>query len=250
MMPPPTPKNAEKTPAARPMATRRTRRIVRAWSVGSCLAAIARRRSRERRLSSSRRAYSLRAGPRCSSCDTTDGCVRARAAAATGSRSRTARERAAPTACDDARCYVARAVDASGRAVGDIPEGVARSRRDRCAAATISASSLVTAVYARRGRRQPSSGGYYRVFDNGIRCVRAPCFSYTATQVNGIDSHDGLGRRPRRIRAPARARSRAPRRRSRTKDGLYARGRFARTPDGGRVFRALRLYLRAPLPRA
>jgi hypothetical protein len=32
--------------------------------------------------------------------------------------------------------------------------------------------------------------------------------------------------------------------------GLYARGRFARTADGGRVFRALRLYLRAPLPRA
>ena len=36
----------------------------------------------------------------------------------------------------------------------------------------------------------------------------------------------------------------------RTKDGLYARGRFAPTPDGGRVFRALRLYLRAPQPRA
>ena len=34
-MPPPTPKKAEKTPAASPMATRRTRRIVRAWSVGS-----------------------------------------------------------------------------------------------------------------------------------------------------------------------------------------------------------------------
>ena len=29
-----------------------------------------------------------------------------------------------------------------------------------------------------------------------------------------------------------------------TKTGLYARGRFAATPNGGRVFRALRLYLR------
>ena len=35
-----------------------------------------------------------------------------------------------------------------------------------------------------------------------------------------------------------------------TKDGLYARGRFARTPDGGLELRALRFYLRAPLPRA
>jgi len=34
-----------------------------------------------------------------------------------------------------------------------------------------------------------------------------------------------------------------------TKTGLYARGRFAPTPDGGRVFRALRLYLRAMPPR-
>jgi hypothetical protein len=31
----------------------------------------------------------------------------------------------------------------------------------------------------------------------------------------------------------------------RSKNGLYARGRFARTPDGGTVFRAVRLYLRA-----
>ena len=31
-----------------------------------------------------------------------------------------------------------------------------------------------------------------------------------------------------------------------TKAGLFARGRFAATPDRGRVFRALRLYLRVP----
>ncbi len=35
-----------------------------------------------------------------------------------------------------------------------------------------------------------------------------------------------------------------------SKDVLYARGRFVRSPDDGSVFRALRLYLRALPPRA
>jgi hypothetical protein len=33
-------------------------------------------------------------------------------------------------------------------------------------------------------------------------------------------------------------------------DGLFAAGRIASTEDGGRVFRASRVYLRAPRPRA
>ena len=36
----------------------------------------------------------------------------------------------------------------------------------------------------------------------------------------------------------------------RTKNGLFARGRFGTSPNGGRVFRASRLFLRATQPRA
>ena len=93
------------------------------------------------------------------------------------------------------------------------------------------------------------SGGYYRVVDTGIRCVRAPCFSLRATQVNGatrttVSSLDlgASGASPTEIARAERAVA--------TKGGLLARGRFARTADGGRMFRALRLYLRAPQPRA
>jgi hypothetical protein len=34
------------------------------------------------------------------------------------------------------------------------------------------------------------------------------------------------------------------------KDGLYARGLFVRGDEGERMFRATRLYLKVPLPRA
>lgn len=144
-------------------------------------------------------------------------------------------------------CYAARAVDASGRATGDIAEGsLVRAAID--GGRDDLGELVVTAVYERAGDAT-ASGGYYRVFDNGVRCVRAPCFSYTATQVNGstrttVSGIDlgAAGALPREVaRAHAALHS---------KDGLYARGRFVRSTDGGRVFRALRLYLRAPLPRA
>jgi hypothetical protein len=107
---------------------------------------------------------------------------------------------------------------------------------------------LVSAVYVEAGDAAVS-GGYYRVFDTGIVCVRAPCFSYRAQAVNGsskvtasaVDLEGAGATRTDVARAQLRLR---------TRDGLYARGRFAPTPDGGRAFRALRLYLRAPLPRA
>jgi hypothetical protein len=102
---------------------------------------------------------------------------------------------------------------------------------------------LVSAVYAPAGKASVS-GGYYRVVDTGIRCVKAPCFSYRATGMNGstrtrISSIDlsASGATPAEV-----ARAQAA---LRTTNGLYARGRFARTQDGGIAFRALRLYLRA-----
>jgi hypothetical protein len=138
---------------------------------------------------------------------------------------------------------VARARVAAGGAVGDIPQewlvrGAIESGADRFGVL------LVSAVYAPAGKTMVS-GGFYRVFDNGIRCVRAPCFSTTVSQVNGstrttVSDLDlaASGANPAVIR---RAEAELA-----TKRGLYARGRFAGAPDGGRVFRALKLYLRVP----
>jgi hypothetical protein len=143
---------------------------------------------------------------------------------------------------------VARAVDAKGNALGaTIADGALV--RGAIAAGYDDLDELVTtAVYAPAGAAVVS-GGYYRVVDAGIRCIRAPCFSYRATQVNGstrtpLSSVDlaASGATVSEVRRAETA--------LQTTNGLYARGRFAQTPDGGRVFRALRLYLRVPQPHA
>jgi hypothetical protein len=145
------------------------------------------------------------------------------------------------------RCYVAGAVHANGDLVGSIAEealvrGAMDVGRDDLG------ELVVSAVYEPVGHAA-FSGGYYRVRDTGIRCVRAPCFSYRVAQVNGVtgtmvssldlEAAEGTPKEVARAQAAVE-----------TKNGLYARGRFAPTPDGGRVFRALRLYLRAMPPRA
>jgi uncharacterized protein DUF6748 len=157
----------------------------------------------------------------------------------------------ARTRCADGlrrpRCYVARVVDSRGGALGSLPDGSLVR-----AAIADGADGLdvleATALYETAGTASVS-GGYYRVLDTGVRCVRAPCFSFRAGQVNGSTgvTTSGVdvaasGASPFEIERAQRA--------LRTRDGLLARGRFASTDDGGRVFRALRLYLRAPLPRA
>jgi hypothetical protein len=157
----------------------------------------------------------------------------------------------ARTRCQDglrrARCYVAGAVDRRGAGVGSLAEdtlvrGALDSGRDGLGVL------VAGAIYAPSGDAAVS-GGFYRVVDTGIRCVRAPCFSFSAQSVNassrvktsGVDL-EASGATPAEIGRAQSALS--------TKGGLYARGRFVATPDGGRTFRALRLYLRALLPRA
>ena len=151
-----------------------------------------------------------------------------------------------------ARCYAARAVDRYGRPYADEIPGGSLVRGAIALGETFGDRSLdqfrVYAVYAPAGT-VAVSGGYYRVVDNGIRCIRAPCFSYRAGQVNGSSRVMISEVDLQASGAPAGAIERAQAA-LRTKDGVYARGRFATTPDGGRVFRALRLYLRAPQPRA
>lgn len=159
----------------------------------------------------------------------------------------------ARTRCGDGarrpRCYVAKVVDRRGRPLaGSFPDG-ALVRAVLEPGTDLDLDRLrVWASYAPAGTA-PSSGGWYRVHDTGVRCVRAPCFSYRATQVNGatrvptsaIDLAASNAGRQEQLRARAALES---------IDGLYAQGRFAPSADGGRVFRALRLYLREPLPRA
>ena len=143
------------------------------------------------------------------------------------------------------RCYVARIVDSSGEPLGSAPDGALVR-----AAIAGGADGLdvleARAVYA-AGGTATVSGGYYRVFDTGVRCIRAPCFSDRAVQVNGST---GVTASAVDLAASGAAPSEIARvqRALRTRDGLYARGRFASTDGGGRVFRALRLYLREPLP--
>ena len=150
------------------------------------------------------------------------------------------------------RCYAASAVDRYGRPyVNETPGGslirgaieLGQRVGDR-----ILDQLRVYAVYAPAGTAAVS-GGYFRVVDTGIRCIRAPCFSYRAGQVNGSSrvAISEVDLQASGASAGAIERAQAA---LRTKDGVYARGRFATTPDGGRVFRALRLYLRAPQPRA
>jgi Domain of unknown function (DUF6748) len=157
----------------------------------------------------------------------------------------------ARTRCQDGlrrpRCYVASAVGPRGKPLGGIVEGaLVRGAID--IGRDDLGELIAHAVYAPAGIA-PVSGGYYRVIDTGIVCVRAPCFSYRVTQANGstrttVSSVD-LAAGGATHAEVARARPAL-----RTKNGLYARGRFGRSDDGGVVFRALRLYLRAPLPRA
>lgn len=157
----------------------------------------------------------------------------------------------ARTRCADGlrqpRCYAARAVDARGNPLGGIPEGALA--RGTIGPGPDDLGELVTrAVYAPAGTA-PVSGGYYRVVDTRIRCVRAPCFSYRATQVNGSTRTmiSGVDLAAARLTARSLARARAA---LRTKNGLYVRGGFTTGLDGGRVLHATRLFLRAPWPRA
>jgi hypothetical protein len=145
------------------------------------------------------------------------------------------------------RCYVARAVRRGGGPLDRIPEGaLVRGAIDD--GRDDFGVLVATAVYTPAGTG-PVRGGYYRVVDNGIRCVRAPCFSFTVQQVNGRTRGRVSGVDLGAARAKPGEIARATRA-LHSKNGLYAQGAFTSGLDGGRVFHAMRLFLRAQLPRA
>ena len=159
------------------------------------------------------------------------------------------------TTCADGmrrpRCYVAKAVDVDRREVdvGVPNDALVRGHLETFVIESATFGLLVTEdVYAPAGKAVVT-GGYYRVVDTGVRCIRAPCFSFRVTQVNGstrtFTSSVDLGSAAATKGELARANAAL-----RTKNGLFARGRFGTSPNGGRVFRASRLYVRATQPRA
>ncbi len=93
-----------------------------------------------------------------------------------------------------------------------------------------------------------ASGSFYRLRDIGLRCVRAPCFSIRAFRLNsrGTATVSELDLKSAEV-APDQGRSATA---ALADDGLFAAGRIVSTEDGGRVFRASRIYLRGANPRA
>jgi hypothetical protein len=161
----------------------------------------------------------------------------------------------ARTRCADGllrpRCYVAYVLDARdtnelGPVGGSLASGVLDFQKSpdfgRLGQLTVSA------IWAPVGQ-EPGAGRFFRLRDTGVRCIRAPCFSIRTTKLNStaratLVSALELG--------PARTGDARPRANAAlsSRDGLLAAGHIVSSADGGRVFRATQVYLRASPPRA
>jgi hypothetical protein len=148
------------------------------------------------------------------------------------------------------RCYVAKAVDARRRSVSVPNDGLVRGSLEDAMLGDFGPLGVlvVVATYTPAGTA-PVSGGYYVVTDTGVRCIRAPCFSYRVTQANGSTRTlaSDVDLQAAQLTGGELARATAA---LATKNGLLARGRFGKTSNGGRVFRPSRVFLRTTQPRA
>jgi hypothetical protein len=151
------------------------------------------------------------------------------------------------TRCHDglqrARCYVASAWPTS-RSIHDgalVHGGIA--------AQTVQGFGrlgLLVATDVRNPVGPSPSGSFFRLRDVGVRCIREPCFSIRARRLNGrlTAMLSGIDLTETKLSKEQDATL------ALFGDGLFAAGRIVSTDDGGRVFRASRIYLRAPKPRA
>lgn len=155
------------------------------------------------------------------------------------------------TRCSDGqlrpRCYVARAVDEERHPLeAGITDG-ALARADVEPWSFEGFGELSVLVVARTftpAGRAAETGPFVRLRDTGIRCVRAPCFSYRSTRLNDTSraSLSGVDLRASRASAAEIARAEVA---LETSSGLLARGRVVHEAGGGRTFRASRLFLRS-----
>jgi hypothetical protein len=161
----------------------------------------------------------------------------------------------ARTTCADGlrrpRCYVAKVVDARGRPpAGLTAVGLAtgRLRQETFDSAGTLGVLVVGEAFAALGRSTPA-GRFARLSFTGVQCVRAPCFSIRETRLNSSFDQlvSGVDLAPAGLEPADRARAEAV---LGEPGGLLAQGRVGAGIDGGRVFRATRVFLRAPRPRA
>jgi hypothetical protein len=104
---------------------------------------------------------------------------------------------------------------------------------------------LLIATDVRNPVGETASGSFFRLRDIGVRCIRAPCFSIRASRLNSpgtalVSELDLSSVKQSRGEASLALYG----------DGLFAAGRIVSTDDGGRAFRASRIYLRSTRPRA
>jgi hypothetical protein len=162
----------------------------------------------------------------------------------------------ARTRCSDGllrpRCYVASAETSSGGETQLPSYGLAKGILGSRQFGSLGELGVLTvsATWDHAGE-DLATGDFFRLRDTGVRCVRAPCFSFRATRLNG-------GSRTIRVSSidltstldiPAETRHRGQVALG-ARDGLFAAGRVVRVSDGGRTFRATEIYLKSLPPRA
>jgi hypothetical protein len=158
------------------------------------------------------------------------------------------------TTCSDGtlrrRCYVAVAVDERRRELeSGVPAGaIVRADLDSRVFGPFGRLGVLVVADLRKLAGSEPTGPVFRVRDLGIRCVRAPCFSFRAGKLNtafrvtlsGLDLRSALLSERDQDRVNAALES---------TNGLFASGRIVKTADGGRVLRVSRVYLRVATPR-
>ena len=141
------------------------------------------------------------------------------------------------------RCYVASAWPASrtiqdgavvqgGIAAGDVPG--------------FEHLGMLIATDVRNPVGAVAAGSFHRLRDIGVRCVREPCFSIRASRLNTAGSMLVSGVDLRSVELSEEQEMRAGL--ALVGDGLVAAGRAVSAAEGGRVFRASRIYLRGRQP--
>lgn len=142
------------------------------------------------------------------------------------------------------RCYVARGVDVHRHPLdsGIQAGGLARAAIEPWSFEGLGKLGVLVVARVWSPVGTGSRGAVYRLRDTGIRCVRAPCFWLRAAALNRSSSVElsDLDLRPFGASPAELRRSQAL---LRSRSGVFAAGKTAATPIGGRTFRAERLFL-------